>query len=116
MGNFNARSKSWLPYDIISPEGTEIDSLATMHGLQQLLSEPTHLLSHSSSCIDLVFTDPQNLAVDTDLHSSLHPYCHHQIIYCKFNLMIECHSSYERSVWDYRRSDKLVAFNDNDLP
>ena len=34
LGDFNARSKSWWPDDITSPEGTEIDSLTTVHGLQ----------------------------------------------------------------------------------
>ena len=40
------RCKSLWPDDIASLEGTvDIDSLtATMHGLQQLISEPTHLL------------------------------------------------------------------------
>ena len=89
LGDFNARSKSWWPDNITSPEGTDINSLATVHGLQQLISEPTHLLPNSLSCIDLIFTDQPNLVVDSGVHHSLHPNCHHQIILCKFNLMIE---------------------------
>ena len=64
LGNFNARSKSSLPEDVTTHEGTHIGSLITMHGLQQLISHPTHLLANSSSCIDLVFTDQPNLAVN----------------------------------------------------
>ena len=51
---------------------THIESLTTMHGLQQLISDPTHLLPNSSSCIDLIFTDQSNLAVNSGIHPSLH--------------------------------------------
>ena len=44
LGDFNARSKSWWPEDVTSHEGTHIQSLTTIHGLQQLISDPTHLL------------------------------------------------------------------------
>ena len=59
LGDFNARSKSWWPKDVTSHEDTCIESLTTMHGLQQLTSYPTHLLLNSSSCVDLIFTDHQ---------------------------------------------------------
>ena len=72
---------------MLSHEGTHIESLTTMYGLQ-LVSDPTHLLPNSSSCIDLIFTDQPNLAVDSGIHPSLHVKFHHQIIHCKFNLMI----------------------------
>ena len=72
LGDFNARSKSWWPEDVTSHEGTHIESLTTMHGLQQLISDPTHLLPNSSSCIDLIFTDQSNLAVNSGIHPSLH--------------------------------------------
>ena len=73
-----------------------------MHGLQQVISQQTHLLQNSLFYIDLIFTDQLNLAVDSGFHPSLHPNCHHQIIFCKFNLMIE----YEHLVWDYKHSDE----------
>ena len=100
LGGFDARSKSWWADDITSPEGTDIDSLTTVHGLQQLMSEPIHLLPNSLSCIDLTFTDQPNLVVDSGAHPSLHPTCHHQIIFYKFNLMIEYPPPYEHLVWD----------------
>ena len=37
LGDFNARSKSWWPEDVTSHEGTHIESLTTMHGLQLLI-------------------------------------------------------------------------------
>ena len=106
MGDFNVRSKSWWPDHITSSESTDIDSLTTMYGFHQLISDPTHLLPNSLSCIDFTFTDQPNLAVDCGVHLSLHPNCHHQIIYCKFNLMIEYPPPYERSIWDYNHANQ----------
>ena len=45
------------------------------------------------------------MAVDCGVHPSLHPNCHHQIIYCKFNL-IEYPSPSERLVWDYDHANQ----------
>ena len=67
---------------------------------------PNPLFPNSLSGIDLIFTDQPKLAVDCGVHSSLHPNCHHQIIYCKFNLMIEYSPPYERLVWDYNHADQ----------
>ena len=106
MGNFNLRSKSWWPDDIISPEGTDINSLTTMQGLHQLISDQTHLLPNLLSSIDLVFTDQPNLTVVCGVHPSLHPNCHHQIIYCKFNLMIKFLPPYECLVWDCNHANQ----------
>ena len=106
MSDFNARSKSWWPDDITSPEGSGIDLLTSMYGLHQLISDPTHLLPNYLSCIDLIFTDQPNLVVDCGVHPSLHPKCLHQIIYCKFNLMIEYPSPYEHLVWDCNHANQ----------
>ena len=103
LGDFNARSKSWWNKDTNSNEGTKIDALTSYHGLHQLISQPTHILANSSSCIDLIFTDQPNLVVDYGTHPSLHPNCHHQIIYCKLNLKIVYPPLYQRLVWDFKR-------------
>ena len=89
MGDFNARSSSWCRYDISNNEGVQIDSVTSIHGLEQLIYEPTHILSNSSQCIDLIFTDQPNLLVDSGTHPSLHPNCHHQTIHCKTNLQVK---------------------------
>lgn len=57
-------SKPWLPYNIISPEGTEIDFLAPIHGLQQLTPEPTHPTVKLMICTDVIFIDQLNMAVE----------------------------------------------------
>ena len=105
LGGFNARSKSWWKSDINTIEGTKIDSVTTSYGLQQLITQPTHLLANSSSCIDLIFTDQPSLIVDCGIHPSLHPNCHHQIVYCKLDLKIVYPPSYQRLVWDFERAN-----------
>ena len=103
LGDFNARSQSWWSDHIISFEGSRIDSLATSYGFHQLISDPTHLLPNSSSCIDLIFTDQPNLAVDSGVHPTLQGNSDHRIIFSKFNLMIEYPPPYQRLVWDYKK-------------
>ena len=46
-----------------------------------------------------------NVAVNSGVHPSLHVKYHHQIIHCKFNLMIVYPPPYERLVWDYKRAN-----------
>ena len=104
LGDFNARSKSWWKNDINTIEGTKLDSVTTSYGLQQLITQPTHLLADSSSCIDLIFTDQPSLIVDCGVHPSLHPNCHHQIVYCKLDLKIIYPPPYQGYVWDFKRA------------
>ena len=77
-------------------EGTHRETLTAFNGFEQLISIPTHILPNSSSCIDLIFTNQPNLIFDCGVHATLHPYCHHQIVYCKFNLNTEYFPPYER--------------------
>ena len=106
LGDFNARSSSWWTDDITNFEGSQIDSLTTFYNLYQLISEPTHILQYSQSCIDLIFTNQPNLVIDSGVHPSLYPQCHHQITFCKINLKIEYPPPYTRLVWDYEKADK----------
>ena len=50
-----------------------LGTFTSLHNFHQLISEPTHLLPHSSSCINLSFTDQPNLLVNCSTHSSLIP-------------------------------------------
>ena len=103
LGDFNVRSKSCWNSDINTNEGTKIDAVTSSYGLQQLISQSTHLLAHSSSFIDLIFTDQRSLVVDSGTHPYLHPNCDHQIAYCKLDLKIVYLPPYERLVWDCKR-------------
>ena len=105
LGDFNCRSNSWWKGDISTKEGIDLESVSSSHGLHQLITDPTHILPQSSSCIDLIFIDQPNLVIDSGVHSSLHANCHHQITHCKLNLKIVFPLPYECLVWNYKKAD-----------
>ena len=39
--------------------------------------------------------------MDSGVHPSLHPNCHHQIVYAKLNLKIHFPPPYEQEIWHY---------------
>ena len=89
MANFNYCPLVWMFSNAVF--------LKKIENLQkQLIIESTHILQQSSSCIDLTFTNQPNIVMDSGVDSSLHPKCHHQIIYSKLNLNIEYPSLYVR--------------------
>ena len=83
-----AKSKNWYCHNKSSHEGNGIENKTAPIGLQKIIKEPIHISNTSSSCIDLIFTSQPNLITDSGVHSSLHPNCHHQIIFAKLNLNI----------------------------
>ena len=58
--DFNARSLYWSSKDINTSEETKLYSLTSSNGFLQLINEPTHIQTNSSSCTDLVFIDQFN--------------------------------------------------------
>ena len=54
--------------------------------------------------MDLLFCSQSNLVVESGIHPSLHPNCHHQIIYAKFKLKVYYPPPYEREVWYYQNA------------
>ena len=66
--------------------------------------------------------------MESGVQRSLHPNCHHQLVFPKFNLSIYYLPSNERTVWYYNRAntdliwraidlfdwDKILHFNDVD--
>ena len=67
-----------------------------------MISDPTHILPNSSSCIDLIFTNQPNLVTESRVYPSLHTKCHHQILFAKLCLNVEYPPLYERLIWDYK--------------
>ena len=55
--------------------------------------------------MDLIFSSQPNLVVESGVHPSLHPNCHHQIVFAKFNLMICYPPSYSGEVLHYREAN-----------
>ena len=86
----------------------KLSSVTSSNGFSQLINEPTHIQTNSISCINLIFTDQENLCVNSGVHSSLHPYCHHQIIYSSFNLNVYYSPPYQRLVWDYEKANSTT--------
>ena len=118
IGDFNARSSDTtiqhLRYndttirssnDTTTAEGAQLDYFTSLYGMKQVITEPTHILESSASCIDLIFTNQPNIVMDSGVHLSLHEKCHHQIIYSKLNLRIEYPPPYIRKIWDYNRPE-----------
>ena len=70
-------------------------------GFKQVISDPTLILECSSSCNDLIFTWQPNLVMNSGVHSSLHPNCHH-LIHAKFSFNIFYPPPYERVAWHYQ--------------
>ena len=99
-GDFDVRLSNWWKNDLSTSEGIQVDSLTTSYCLSQIISDPTQLLPNSSSCIDLIFTNQPNLVTENGVYPSLHPKCHHQIVFAKLNLNVEYPPLYERLIWD----------------
>ena len=96
-GDFNAKSHFWWPDGDETLEGREIDAMLTSLGLSQVIAKP--------SCIDHIVTDQPNIILDSGTRSSLDPFCHHQIIYCKVNFRIPPPSPFERKIWHFNRAN-----------
>ena len=86
------------------------------------------MLHSFSSCIDIIFTSQPNLTMESGVQPSLHPNCHHQLVFSKFDLSIYYPPRYERTACYYNRAnadlirravnlfvwDKALRFNDGD--
>ena len=58
IDNYNTQSSNWCKYDISNNEGVQIYyATSTLHSLEQLICESTHIISNSSSCTDVVFAN-----------------------------------------------------------
>ena len=91
IGDFYAKPKHWCSQCSTNFEGITIENVTSQSGLSQITKEGTHIIETSSPCIDLIFTTQPNLVVESGVHSSLHPNCHHQIAFAKFNIKIFTH-------------------------
>ena len=77
LRNFDAKSSNWCNKDITSNEGRKIEAVSSENGLHQEINEPIHILNNFSSCIDLIFNSQPNILIESGVHSSLIPNCHH---------------------------------------
>ena len=70
-----------------------------------MISEATHILPYSYTCIDLLFTNQPNIIIESGVFPSLHNNCHHQIVYAKINFEIFYPPTYYRQIWHYCKAD-----------
>ena len=103
--DFNCRSNQWWVNDIENDEGKVFEPFVSELGLHQLISEPTHLMGSSISCIYLILTDQPNLFIKTSVHQSLHEQCHHQIFYGKLSVFNIAPPPYSRRIWFYNKAN-----------
>ena len=100
LGDYNARNTKWWHHDITTTEGTQLETTTTIYGLQQLIDEPSHIRKNSSSCIDLIFTNQQNLIVNRGTHHFLHENCQNQFTFAEARLRVEYPPPYKHHLWN----------------
>ena len=118
FSDFNAKYAIWYSKDNSTTEGSKLRSLnnsktegsklrslTSQSGLNQIINEPTYTTNNSSTCIDLLSTSQTNLVIESGVHSSLYPNCHHQISFAKFDLRIFYLPRYEINVWHDKQAN-----------
>ena len=64
---------------------------------------------------ELLFTDQLMLSVNSGVHTTLHPNCHHQIIHSSFDLNVYYLPPYQCLIWDYKKIDSIKIRKAPDL-
>ena len=85
LTNFNVKSNGSYKNDITSFEFSKFGAATSLFDLGQIKNETTHVLNNTSCCIDLIFTFQVNLQMPFVVDPSIHPNCHHQLVFSKFN-------------------------------
>ena len=98
-GDCNCRSTQWWDGEFENEEGKIFEPFTAEIDLNQLISEPTHIMGESKSCIDLVLTDQPNLFLESGVHPSLDELFHHHIIYGKTIVTNVAPPPYRRRIW-----------------
>ena len=99
------RLSIWWENDVDNYEGKLFEPFTSDLGLNQLITEPTHFVGESKSCIDLIFTDQPNLFLESGVHPTLHDQCHHQIIYGMLSIKNPAPPPYQRRLWYYDKAN-----------
>ena len=55
IGDFNAKSCNWSINDTTTPEGAQLDSITSLYGMKQLISEPTQFCN-SLLAVSILFS------------------------------------------------------------
>ena len=107
IGDLNAKNSVWWG-DITDYPGESISDITVLHGLHQIINQPTHFYpGKNPSCIDLIFCSQPNLICETGVLPSLLPQCHHDIIFGKIDFNVKLPPPYKRLMWDYKNADVM---------
>ena len=94
MGDLNDRC---LTYDSPHPDselGTRLLDLVVTNNLFQIIDEPTHITSTSSSLLDLIITDSPGYILDSGVLAPIgDPY--HSTVFCKFQIQYTTDKPYK---------------------
>ena len=71
IGDFYPKSCNWSINDTRTTEGDQLDSITSLYYMKQLILEPNHILQWSSSCIDLIFSNQPNTAMNSGVDNLL---------------------------------------------
>ena len=88
--------------------GETISNITGLHGLHEIINEPTHFYpGRTPSCIDLIFCSQPNLITESGVLPSLLSQCHHSIIFAKIEQNVKLPPPYKRTMWDYKNADSI---------
>ena len=71
IGDLYAKSCNWSINDTKTTEGDQLDSITSLYYMKQLILEPNHILQRSPSCIDLIFNNQPNTAMNSGVDNLL---------------------------------------------
>ncbi|MCH2390701.1 MAG: hypothetical protein MK234_08465, partial [Nitrospinales bacterium] len=113
-GDLNARSPIlWSGELEENFAGKKLAELITLGNMEQILDEPTHMPSDTTStCIDLIITSNPSAITDHGVLPSLDPRCKHQIIHSQINFHVPPPPKYKRTIWDYKRCNLTAMRRD----
>lgn len=86
LTNFNVKSNGYYKNDITTFEFSKFGTATSLFDLCQIKNETTHVLNNTPCCIDLIFTFQVNLEMPFGVVPSIHPNCHHQLVFSNLTL------------------------------
>ncbi len=108
VGDFNAKSPSWLPSDKYNTAGRILEPAFLQLGLDQRVVSPTHLHPDGSfgSLLDLVLVSPPTLMSTISTHPPLGS-SDHLCVYCELavNRINRTERCAGRRIWNYDKAD-----------
>ena len=103
ISDLNAGNSKWWSSDKQNFEGGGIHSSTTSAGYTQLTDQPTHIISNSFSCIDVVFASNPNVIYNSNVELSLFDKCYRNYVFGELNFMVPLPPTYKRQMWDYKK-------------